>query len=85
MTETLEQQIGRRSVAEAMRPLPRTDTTDFMGWRPPEEGTAWQPIIPAIVKGAIERAGWWSLPRTLLVEGEGQTGNPPLTALRDWL
>ena len=71
--------MGRRSVAPAMRALPRTDANDVMGWRPPEEGTAWQPITPAIVKGAIESAGWWSLPRTPFVEGEGQTGNPPLT------
>ena len=71
--------MGRRSVAPAMRALPRTDASDVMGGRPPEEGTAWQLITPAIVKGAIESAGWWSLPRTPFVEGEGQTGNPPLT------
>ena len=63
-------------MASAMRALPRTDA---MGWHPPEEGTAWQPITPAVVKGAIERAGWWSLPRAPFVEGEVQTGNPPLT------
>ena len=63
--------MGRRSVAEAMRPLPRTDATDVMRWSPPAEGTAQQPLTPAMVKGAIVRAGWWPLPRSPLVEGGG--------------
>ena len=63
--------MGRRSVAEATRPFPRTDATDVMGWSPPAEGTAQQPLTPAMVKGVIERAGWWPLPRSPLVEGGG--------------
>ena len=65
-------------MAEAMRPLSRTDANDVMGWHPPAERTAQQPLTPAMVKGSIKRAGWWSLPCLPLVEGEEQTVNPPL-------